>query len=63
MSREAVRAIVESARDIEPGRPLISRRAADITPEPVKWLWPNRIAIGKNPPRRRGRLGEVPSRR
>src|SRR5437764_14538279 len=26
---------------------LISRCAADITPEPVQWLWPGRIAIGK----------------
>ena len=26
---------------------LISRCAADIEPEPVEWLWPGRIAIGK----------------
>ena len=47
MSREAVRAVVDNASDIEPPRSLISRCAADIRPEPVKWLWPNRIAIGK----------------
>jgi AAA domain len=28
-------------------RRLIVKRAADITPEPVEWLWPGRIAIGK----------------
>jgi putative DNA primase/helicase len=35
--------------EMKPGLPckLISRRAADITPEPIEWLWPNRIAIGK----------------
>jgi hypothetical protein len=26
---------------------LVSRRAADIEPEPIRWLWPQRIAIGK----------------
>src|SRR5437763_790483 len=26
---------------------IISRCAADITPEPVQWLWPGRISIGK----------------
>jgi putative DNA primase/helicase len=29
------------------GRGLIVHRASDITPEPVEWLWPGRIAIGK----------------
>lgn len=29
------------------GRSLIVRRASDITPEPIEWLWPSRIAIGK----------------
>jgi putative DNA primase/helicase len=27
---------------------LVSSRAADITPESVKWLWPGRLAIGKH---------------
>jgi putative DNA primase/helicase len=26
---------------------LVIRRAADIEPEPIRWLWPDRIAIGK----------------
>ena len=29
------------------GDQLVIRRASDIEPQPVKWLWPNRIAIGK----------------
>lgn len=29
------------------GRQLIVRCAADIAPEPVEWLWPGRVAIGK----------------
>jgi hypothetical protein len=29
------------------GGGLIIHRAADITPEPVEWLWPGRVAIGK----------------
>jgi hypothetical protein len=29
------------------GRSLIVRRASEITPEPIEWLWPNRVAIGK----------------
>ena len=29
------------------GRTLIVRRASEITPEPIEWLWPNRVAIGK----------------
>jgi putative DNA primase/helicase len=29
------------------GRALICRRASSITPEPVKWVWPGRIARGK----------------
>jgi hypothetical protein len=29
------------------GRRLVVRRAADITPEPISWLWPHRIAVGK----------------
>jgi hypothetical protein len=35
-----------TARASPAGR-LISRCAADVTPEPVEWLWPGRIAIGK----------------
>ena len=29
------------------GDQLVIRRASDIEPQPVKWLWPGRIAIGK----------------
>src|SRR5262245_39796347 len=29
------------------GPALIAQCAADVTPEPVEWLWPGRIAIGK----------------
>jgi hypothetical protein len=29
------------------GRVLVSRRASDIQPEAIHWLWPQRIAIGK----------------
>ena len=29
------------------GDQLVIRRASDIEPQPVTWLWPNRIAIGK----------------
>ena len=27
---------------------LISRRAAEVQPEAIRWLWPERIALGKN---------------
>ena len=27
------------------GRSLIVRRASDITPEPIEWLWPSRIVL------------------
>jgi putative DNA primase/helicase len=30
-----------------PNRALIMQCAADILPEPVEWLWPGRVAIGK----------------
>ena len=30
-----------------PKRKLLFRRAADIEPEPVNWLWRNRLALGK----------------
>src|SRR5829696_653706 len=26
---------------------LIAQRAADVAPEPIQWLWPGRVAIGK----------------
>jgi AAA domain-containing protein len=29
------------------GRSLVIRRASEITPEPIEWLWPGRVAIGK----------------
>ena len=29
------------------GDQLVIRRASDIEPQPVKWLWPGRIAVGK----------------
>jgi hypothetical protein len=29
------------------GRSLIVRRASEITPEPIEWPWPKRVAIGK----------------
>jgi len=31
----------------KPARSLIVRRASEITPQPIEWLWPNRVAIGK----------------
>jgi AAA domain len=49
MSREEVRRRIGLVRaDNQPsGSKLIVQCAADITPEPVEWLWPGRIAIGK----------------
>jgi AAA domain len=49
MSREEVRRRIGLVRaDNQPSGPkLIVQCAADITPEPVEWLWPGRIAIGK----------------
>jgi putative DNA primase/helicase len=32
---------------IAPNRALIMQCAADILPEPIEWLWPGRVAIGK----------------
>src|SRR5262245_54814039 len=29
------------------GAELIAQCAADVTPEPVEWLWPGRVALGK----------------
>jgi putative DNA primase/helicase len=40
----------EACQSADSGRPdptLIAQCAADVTPEPVEWLWPRRIAIGK----------------
>jgi putative DNA primase/helicase len=49
MSREEVRRRIALVKtDNQPSGPkLIVQCAADITPEPVEWLWPGRIAIGK----------------
>lgn len=33
--------------EIRPGGTAVVRRMADIHPEPIRWLWPGRIAIGK----------------
>lgn len=32
---------------IKTGSDLIIRRVADVAAEPIRWLWPNRIALGK----------------
>jgi putative DNA primase/helicase len=37
----------ESAGGTGHGRALVSMRASEITPERVEWLWPGRIAVGK----------------
>jgi hypothetical protein len=43
-----LRRTAANAQDDGPaGRSLIVRRASEITPEPIEWLWPNRVAIGK----------------
>ena len=48
MSREQVRAIVDAAGEVTNVEPvLISRCAADITPELIEWLWSGRVARGK----------------
>ena len=44
--RRNTEAIVQDASN-PAGRSLIVRRASEITPEPIEWLWPGRIAIGK----------------
>ena len=44
------RDFAEACQSADSGRPdptLIAQCAADVTPEPVEWLWPGRIAIGK----------------
>jgi hypothetical protein len=38
---------VRPAKGSANGASLIVQCAADITPEPVEWLWPGRIALGK----------------
>jgi hypothetical protein len=38
---------VERERNGRPRSTLISRRGDEITPEPIDWLWPGRIARGK----------------
>jgi twinkle protein len=52
--REEIAAAIESAERLEAaakldpnGSILISRRASEIEPERVEWLWPGRIARGK----------------
>jgi hypothetical protein len=37
----------EAARATNKKPALISRCAADITPAPIEWLWPGRVAVGK----------------
>ena len=52
---EAMEKPFEAAEVTEPqeapkprrGDQLVIRRASDIEPQPVKWLWPGRIAVGK----------------
>jgi RecA-family ATPase len=45
--------IQEATADVRPakgpanGASLIVQCAADVTPEPVEWLWPGRVALGK----------------
>jgi len=58
-TREELDALVEQAPDWQPKEPptaaspatdargLIVHRASDISIEPIEWLWPGRIAIGK----------------
>src|SRR5215471_1558165 len=43
------RADTEARRKVGNGSnpTLVSQCAANITPEPVEWLWPGRVAIGK----------------
>jgi putative DNA primase/helicase len=44
MSRRDVVHLMQAAPVVAP---LVVRRAADINPQPVLWLWPGRIARGK----------------
>jgi len=50
--REEIAAAIETAERLEPpsgsGEPiLICRRASEIEPERIEWLWQDRIAVGK----------------
>jgi putative DNA primase/helicase len=48
---DAVRTAIEQAAELEKEAEddsgLVLRRVSDVTPKPVKWLWPGRIARGK----------------
>src|SRR5262245_3624196 len=37
----------EEPDQVASGPELIARCAADVKPEPVEWLWPGRVALGK----------------
>ncbi len=47
--REVVTVLDAALADVYRGtkRGAVLVRAADVEPQPVKWLWPNRIALGK----------------
>jgi len=49
VSRSADRRILEEYRalGIDPGVQVQYRRLSDVQPEPIRWLWPGRIAKGK----------------
>ena len=40
----------DAKHDAPKGRSPVMRCAADIEPEPIKWVWPGRIAKGNTPP-------------
>ena len=42
-----IRRLVAEAEAVTPDCGLDLRRVAEITPRPVRWLWPGRIARGK----------------
>ena len=39
--------LVDLAPEATCGPALITQRAADVTPQPVEWLWPGRVALSK----------------
>jgi hypothetical protein len=39
--------VVDLPPETTSGTALITQCAADVTPEPVEWLWPGRVALGK----------------
>jgi len=39
--------VVDLPPEATSGTALITQCAADVTPEPVEWLWPGRVALGK----------------